>query len=158
MAEGNGDVTHIKDRKIPAWAIWAAVLVIVFLLGFVPMWLQYKSAAQANEAAQQQLRKADIKNQLLTAIVESKNGEYEIARQNASDFYTNLNAEIEKGEAGSLTEDQRAKLKPIFANRDDMITLLAQRDPAAVERLTDVYAVYRQAFGQTPKTAVVPEP
>ena len=153
----NGDSTVIREKaqsKVPGWAIWAGILLIVFLLGFVPMYLQYREANQANEATQKLLRQAETKNMLTTAIVEAKNGEYETARQNTSEFFTNLDAEIKKGDDGILTNNQREKLKPIFNYRDNMITLLAQRDPASVERLTDIYAVYKEAFGETKPTPV----
>lgn len=152
----NSSVKEKTQSKIPSWAIWAGALLVVFLLGFVPMWLQYRGANQTTETVQKQLRKAELKNQLTTAIVEAGNGEYETARQKASDFFTSLNTEIEKGENGSLSAEQIQKLKPIFTNRDDIITLLAQRDPASVERLRDVYAIYKQALGETQKQSAAP--
>lgn len=157
----NGDSTVIRDKaqgKLPSWAIWGLVLLLAFLLGFVPMWLKSRSVSHELETTQKQLRKADLRNSLLTAIVEAQNGEYEIARQKASDFFTDLDAEIAKGEQGSLTTEQSQKLKPIFADRDAMITLLAQRDPASVMRLTDIYATYKQAFGEMQAKTPVPVP
>lgn len=156
----NVDSTTIdkKQGAIPGWVSWVAALVVIFLLGFVPMWWQYRQANQANEAAQSQLRKAETKNLLTSSIVEAKNGEYETSRQYMSEFFTNLNTEIEKGDSGNLTTSEREKLKPVFTNRDSIITLLAQRDPASVERLTDIYTTYKQAFGQVQKPAEVPTP
>ena len=158
MSENAGStVTGKSQSKIPGWAIWAIVLLVVFLLGFVPMWMQYRSAVQTNEEIQKQLRKAEVKNLLTTAIVEARNGEYEAGRQNASEFFTNLDAEIKRGDEGNLTAAEREKLKPIFTNRDNIITMLAQRDPASAERLMDIYAIYKQAFGQM-TTAQTPVP
>lgn len=157
----NGDSTIVREKtqsKLPGWAIWGLVLLLAFLLGFVPMWLKSRTVSQELHTTQKQLRKTEIKNLLTTAIVEAKNGEYETARQNASEFFTNLDAEIAKGEQGSLTTEQSQKLKPIFTNRDTMITLLAQRDPASVERLTDIYAIYKQAFGEMQTRTPVPLP
>lgn len=157
----NDDSTVVREKtqsKLPGWAIWGFILLLVFLLGFVPMWWQYRKANEAHEATQKQLRKAEIKNLLTTAIIEAKNGEYETARQNASEFFTNLDAEIQKADEGNLTTAQREKLKPIFTNRDNIITMLAQRDPASVERLTDIYAIYKQASGEPQKPTPVPVP
>lgn len=159
MSENTGSTaTEKRSGGLPSWAIWAVVLLAVFLLGFVPMWLQYRNAAQTTEETQRMLRKSEVKNLLLTAIVEARNGEYETGRQNASDFFTNLNSEIEKGDGGNLTATEREKLKPIFTNRDNIITMLAQRDPASAERLTDIYAIYKQAFGQMTTQTPVPTP
>lgn len=157
----NGDSTVIRERtqsRLPGWAIWGLVLLLAFLLGFVPMWLNSRSVSQELAATQKQLHRAEIKNSLTTAIVEAQNGEYETARQNASEFFTNLDAEIAKGNEGSLTTEQSQKLKPVFTNRDAIITMLAQRDPASVMRLTDIYTVYKQAFGEMQTKTPVPIP
>lgn len=157
----NGDSTVVTERtksNLPSWAIWGFALLAVFLLGFLPMWWQYRKANEAHVVTQKQLRKAEMKNLLTTAIVEAKNGEYETARQNASEFFTNLDAEVKKADEGNLTTDQREKLKPIFTNRDNIITMLAQRDLASVERLTDIYAIYKQASGEPQKLTSVPVP
>jgi hypothetical protein len=158
MSEKAGStVTETKKGGLPGWAIWAIVLLIVFLLGFVPMWLQYRSAVQTNEELQKQLRKSEVKNYLTTAIVEARSGEYETGRQNASEFFTNLDAEIKRADEGNLTAAERERLKPVLTNRDNIITMLAQRDPASAERLMDIYAIYKQAFGQM-TTAQTPVP
>lgn len=157
--EDNKNVAKEESKgRLPGWVLWAVVLLAVFLLGFVPMWLQSRSVSRELTATQKQLRRAEVKNLLTTAIVEAQNGEYEAARQNMSDFFTNLNGEIEKGDEGSLSKEQREKLKVVFNNRDDIITLLAQRDPASVSRLTDIYGVYKQAMGQAPMQTPVPPP
>jgi hypothetical protein len=158
MGENSGStVTGKTQGKLPGWAIWAVILLVVFLLGFVPMWLQYRSAVQTTEETQKMLRKSEVKNLLMTAIVEARNGEYETGRQNASEFFTNLDAEIKRADEGNLTADEREKLKPIFTNRDSIITMLAQRDPASPERLMDIYAVYKQALGTAqPQTSIPP--
>ena len=33
-----------KQGGIPRWVSWVAALVVIFLLGFVPMWWQYRQA------------------------------------------------------------------------------------------------------------------
>ncbi len=128
--------------------IYALLGLVVFLLGLVPMWVQTREASRQLETTQKQLRKAEIKGLLTTSIVEARRGEYESARQNTSEFYTRLRAEIDKGDESAYTKEERAKMNPVFDNRDAMITLLAQRDQASVERLTDVYSTYQQILGQ----------
>ncbi len=51
----NGDSTVIREktqRRLPGWAIWGLVLLLAFLLGFVPMWLKSRSVSQELETAQ----------------------------------------------------------------------------------------------------------
>lgn len=153
MRENDSITVEKSPSNLRRFGIYALILLIVFLLGLIPMWLQKREVSQELEIIQKLLRKSEIKSLLTTAIVESKRGEYEPARKDTSDFFTRLNAEIDKGEESALTEQERAKLKTIFTNRDATITMLAQRDQASVERLTDIYVTYQQAVGQTVSTA-----
>lgn len=140
------------QRAATRWAIYIAVLVIAFLIGFIPMWLKLRQANAAAAVTQTQLRKAEIANLLTSAIVESRVGEYESARQKTSEFFTRLQAEIDKGDDGYITADQKTKLNAVFADRDAIITLLAQRDQASPDRLTNIYAIYQHAIGIAPVT------
>lgn len=138
------------------WGIFAAIVLIAFLLGLIPMLLQKWSVEGELAAAQARLRQTEIKSLLTGAIVEANRGEYEPARQNASNFFTRLNEEQEKGSEGFLTEAARGNIKPVFDARDTIITMLAQRDPASVERLTNVYSTYLQATGNAQPPTTVP--
>ena len=149
MRENDSITVEKPSSNLRRWGIYALVLLVVFLLGFIPMWLQKRQVLQELETTQKQLRKSEIKGLLTTAIVESKRGEYEPARKDTSDFFTRLNAEIEKADESALTKEERGKLKTIFDNRDSTITMLAQRDQASTERLTDIYVNYQQAVTQT---------
>ena len=153
MRENDSITVEKPSGNLRRWGIYAFVLLVVFLLGLIPMWLQNREVSQELETTQKQLRKSEIKGLLTTAIVESKRGEYEPARKDTSDFFTRLNAEIDKGDESALTKEERGKLKTIFDNRDSTITMLAQRDQASVERLTDIYVNYQKAVGQTLSTA-----
>lgn len=130
-------------------AIFMVLLIVVFLLGIVPLGWYYWQSLNDIEAAQASLRKAKIYNHLATSIVETRQGEYEEARQEASIFFSELRDEEEKGNTGFLTNEQREKLKQIFKNRDEIITMLAQRDQVSLERLTDIYNIYVETVGKT---------
>jgi hypothetical protein len=124
--------------------IYAAVLLVVFLLGFVPMWLKNRQCASSLAETEHQLGRAQMQNHLAAAVIDARRGDYEPARQAASQFFTSLRAEADKGDASTLTETQRAALQPLFARRDEIITLLARSDPAAADQLSDLYASYRK--------------
>ena len=145
MRENDSITVEKKSSNMTRWGIYALILLVVFLLGLVPMWLQKREVAQELETTQKQLHRSEIEGLLTTAIVESKSGEYEPARKETSEFFTRLDAEIKKDDESALTKDERGKLKSIFDNRDSTITMLAQRDQASVERLTDIYVAYRKA-------------
>ena len=51
---------------------------------------------------------------------------------------------VDRGQDTVFTEVLRSSVTPIFATRDDVITLLARNDPALVDRLRDLYNRYGQ--------------
>lgn len=127
--------------------ISAAVLLAVFLLGFVPMWLKGRATASQLAESERQLTLARMQNNLAAAVIDARRGDYEPARQATSQFFTVLRAELDKGTSSSFTEAQRAGLQALFAGRDELITLLARNDPASADRLSDLYVAYRKAVG-----------
>ena len=149
MAETETTDRNPVKEKFIKWGIFAIALIIAFLIGFIPMYMKANDYAAEHEVTKKTLIRSETGNLIAKAIVDAKRGEYEPARQNTSDFFTKLNAEIESGENGAYPAAQNEKLKSVFADRDAIITLLAQRDPASVERLTDIYLIYRQAVGET---------
>lgn len=156
MKENDSRVEEKTSNGWKRWAIYAAILLIVFLLGFVPVWLQKRGVSEQLDAAQNQLRRAETKLLLTTAIVEARRGEYEPARKNTSEFYTRLRAEIDKGEESAYTKEERDRISGVFDNRDLIITMLAQRDPASAERLTDNYSAFQTALGQPQLPSATP--
>ena len=126
--------------------IYAGVALAVFLLGLVPMWLKARENAGQRDAARRELRVSRMQNALSSAAVDAARGEYEPARQSASDFFTALREEADAAAGGStLTPQQRESLRPLLTQRDDVITLLARSDPAATARLLDLHASFRKA-------------
>jgi hypothetical protein len=125
-------------------AIYAAVLLVVFLLGFIPMWLKASERANNLAAAQRELRLLQMQNTLASAIIDARRAEYEPARQAASNFFTSLRAEVDRGDDSALTQPQREKVNPLFTEQDELITLLARSDPASTDRLSNLYVSYRK--------------
>lgn len=124
--------------------IYAALMLIAFLLGFVPMWLKARESGNTLAATERTLGLTRLQNSIASAALDARRGEHEPARQAASQFYTSLRADIDKGDDSALTPAQREAAQALFAGRDEIITLLARGDPAAADRLSDVYASYRK--------------
>ncbi len=148
---------HIRSKrfilpdKIAVFAIsWKRVALYItlslgfFLLGFVPMWLKATNAVEQRDVAQREVRLSQLQNSLAAAMVDVERGEYEPSRQTTSEFYTNLRQQIDAGDMSVFTRSQREKLRPLLAERDDVITLLARSDPAAADRLFSIYSTYRK--------------
>lgn len=124
--------------------IYAAVLLVVFLLGFIPMWLKARECAGSLAAAEHQMSLARMQNNLASSVIDARRGDYEPARQTASQFFTSLREEADKGDASVFTQAQREGMKPLFTQRDEIITLLARSDPSSADRLSDLYVSYRK--------------
>lgn len=144
------DVEPVSRKSTPLMRrviIYAGVLLIVFLLGLVPMWLKARASDARLADAERRLTLVGMQGDLASAALDARRGDYEPARQAASQFFTSLRAEIDKGDTSYFTEAQRAGVQPLFAGRDEIITLLARSDPASADRLSDLYVAYRKALG-----------
>jgi hypothetical protein len=140
-----------QNKRVRRWIFSAAVLLVVFLAGLVPMWLKSRTYARERDVAQASLRISNLQNSLANAAIDARRGEYEPARQAASEFFTNLGTEVvAPGRVSVFNEGQRTALRSMFDTRDDTITLLARSDPASVDRLMDLYTRYRQAIATAP--------
>jgi hypothetical protein len=138
------------QNRVRRLFLYLAVLLVVFLAGFMPMWLKSRTQAREHDAAQASLKISTLQNSLANAVIDARRGDYEPARQAASDFFTNLGAEIARGRDSVFHEGQRNALRSMFDTRDDTITLLARSDPASADRLVDLYTKYRQAIASAP--------
>ena len=125
--------------------IYAGVLLFGFLLGFVPVWMQARASAARLADAERRLTLVGMQGDLASAAIDARRGDYEPARQAVSQFFTSLRAEIDKGDSSYFTQAQRAGVQPLLAGRDEVITLLARSDPAAADRLSELYVAYRKA-------------
>ena len=130
--------SHMMRRVI----LYGDLLVTAFLLGFVPMWLKLRECSIGFPEAKRQLALARIQNSLASAVIEVRRGDYEPARQATSDFFTALRAEVSAGAGSALSQAQREGVQPLFAQRDELITLLARDDAASADQLTDLYVAY----------------
>ncbi|MDQ4121181.1 MAG: hypothetical protein M3209_07025 [Acidobacteriota bacterium] len=130
-------------RKV---AIAGTALLVAFLLGFIPMWL--RSRDNANQLAQAQIeqKRLKIESTLAGAALNARRGEYEQARQAASDFFTSLRAEADNANNSAFSSAQRESFQSVLARRDEIITLLARNDPAASDHLSEIYFSFKQAL------------
>jgi hypothetical protein len=145
------DLKPIRFKSPPAirrFVIYAGVLLVAFLLGFVPMWLKARECGGSLAGAEQQLSLARMQNNLASAVIDARRGDYEPARQAVSRFFTSLRAEIDEEDTSDFTQAQRAGVQPLLAGRDEIITLLARSDPASADRLSELYVAYRKAAGE----------
>jgi hypothetical protein len=106
------------------------------------MWFKTGAAIEQRDAAQRAVRLTQLHNTLATAVIDVQRGQFEPGRQLTSDFYTNLRRQVDADNGTLFTASQHEGLKSLLSERDELITLLARSDPAAIERLIDVYSTY----------------
>jgi hypothetical protein len=111
------------------------------------MWLKAGNAMEQRDAAQREVRLGQLQSTLASALIKVDRGEYEPARQLTSEFYTNLRGQVDADDASIFSPEQREKLRPLLAERDEVITLLARSDPAGVDRLYSIYLSYNKLAG-----------
>ena len=149
-------LTDIERGKVhvhvPLWKrllIYLLLLVIGFLLGVVPMWLSARQRARELETTRAELRRSQMQGALAGAALDARRGDYEPARKAMSDFFTALSGELDRGEDSGMNQTQQDAVRPLLAQRDEIITLLARNDPAAADRLSNLESAYRKAMGSS---------
>jgi len=145
------------------YLVYAALLIVGFILGFLAMWVRSRQSrseateqsdlartqnALASVVAAHQLELATMQNKLASAAIDTHRGDYESARTTASSFFTSLQAEASKGDDSILSQAQKDGVEPLFTRRDELISLLARNDPAAAERLSDLYVSFRDLISK----------
>jgi hypothetical protein len=127
---------------------YVALLVLAFLIGLVPMWLASRQTASNLAEAERELSLVMMENSLASAAIAARRGDYETARQAASDFFTSLRTETTAEGASALSEAEIASLQPLLTRRDEIITALARGEATAADLLSDLYVTYRDLVGQ----------
>ncbi len=124
-----------------------AVLIAVYLLGFVPNWRKLRDETTLRVLAQHALSATKLVKDLGSAAIDARRGEYEAARQEASGFFTAATFELDQRDKSALTQQQRDALTPLLTSRDELITLLARGHPTSADRLAALYVAVRKALG-----------
>ena len=131
-------------HRIRRFIIYVALLLLAFLLGFVPMWLKSSECSSRLAEAERQSSLARMENSLASAAFDAVRGDYETARQAASDFFTALRTETTAGVDSGLSEAEISSLQPLLTRRDEIVTALARGDTASADLLSDLYVSYRE--------------
>lgn len=131
------------------WGIWLAALGIAFLVGFVPMWLSSRTLNENLTRTSRDLRRSQLQNTLASAVLDARRGEYESSRQSASKFFSEIQSQLDSGTTEFLGEQEKPRIASALGSRDEIITLLSRSDPAATERLSDLYIAYENATSGT---------
>jgi len=131
--------THRMRRFI----LYVALLLAAFLGGFIWMGLKYRECSRSLSALERQSSLVKMEVLLGSAAIDARRGDFETARLAVSDFFTSLRAKTDKGIDSALSQAQIDGAQPLFAQRDQAITLLSRGDVASADLLSDLYVAYR---------------
>ena len=138
-----GVASGVLPEGLKRGFVYLCLAAAVFLAGLVPMWRRARAGEEQAVAARRALRLSLLENRLAAAALYARRGEYESARRQASGFFKALRVQADAAEELGRSHGRRASLAPLLHERDDIITLLARSDPAAADRLTEMYEAFR---------------
>ncbi|MEO6527025.1 MAG: hypothetical protein ABIP93_10400 [Gemmatimonadaceae bacterium] len=124
-------------ERTPLWIVGA--LVIGFLIGFGS---QFGGARQARHDAaysSRALAASHLEATLGSAVMEAQGGHFELARQRASAFFSDLQRRL----LPTLDDETKSAARDVVAQRDPIITALARSDPASPSLLAEALTRYR---------------
>jgi hypothetical protein len=114
----------------------AVVLIAVFSLGYIPSCISARSAQERTARLEQKLKLADLHSLLGMTSYEVNRNNFANAAQMSTDFFNRLTEMLDT----ATDEPLKQKLQPLSTRRDEITTNLAQADPAAKEKLAQMYA------------------
>jgi hypothetical protein len=121
----------MKNKAIVA----AAVVVAVFLLGFLPQYMKANRLDGELRASRQQLEGAELRDLVALAYLQASQKNFGLASETTSRFF-NRAREVAAG---------RKPIEDLMAPRDKVTAALAKGDPAAINDLQDLFLKTRQA-------------
>ena len=124
------------------------LLILVFMLGLAPMQATSGDNSASLSGPARLLDAVRLENALASAAIDAQRGNYEQARQSASDFFTFLREEMSKGVESAFSQAQKDSVQPLLAKRDQIIALLARGDAASTDLLSDVFVSFREVMSK----------
>lgn len=129
----------------------AVAILLAFGCGFGWQYTRAQTLEGEVAAARRDLAFAELEATLAAAAVQAHRDDFEAARQLTSDFFTALQANIDRA-----PPDAREELASILGRRDQLITYLSRADPQGREMLTNTFLRYRVAIGGPERALPVP--
>lgn len=122
--------------------IAAAILIVVFLVGYIPSAISAHGIQQQNTELQHKLAVAELGNQLAMASYEANRNNYANATQFSIQFFDGLPKVI----ADTKDEVLKERLQAILALRSDVTSNPSQVDETVKDKLATMYAQYFRAI------------
>jgi hypothetical protein len=145
-----------SPRKRSVVLAIVAGVIVLFLAGYIPGWLQARRAAQASEACTKQqaelqstlaktqldLEVARLRGRLGDVLHHTNANNFGLAAPQATAFFDALQAATANAQ---LAAPRRDVLNTILARRDEISADLARADLAVKTKLAEMYAQFGRA-------------
>jgi hypothetical protein len=115
--------------------IGALVLLVVFLLGYVPASLSARAARAEQDRLTRKLALATIQVQLGMMSYEVNRDNYGLAAQLATPFFDGVRSAI----AGPADQKVTESLRAVLARRDEITSDLAKANAGAKQKIAELY-------------------
>ena len=135
-------VSSLPPTRLKRLQLYAILVLAGLLVGLIPTSLGLYQARRERDQVQSRLRAVELELSLSRSAVLARHGDYNAAREAASDFYSRAEGELAAA-ASDLTAAELSTLRSLLADRDTVITLLARSDPAGADRVAAMYLAYR---------------
>jgi len=125
-----------QTSRLKKVIIALVVLAAVYLLGYLPSYWSARTAEKRWAQLEQQSSLVRLHGQLGMASFEANRNNYHNAAEYSNLFFNGLKTTIDKTSDAALKE----KLQAVSASGDQITEYLAKADPAAKEKLAQMYA------------------
>jgi len=122
-------------------AITTAAALAGFLIGFAWQYSRARSLDAQVQRTEQSLAFALMEGTLASAAISAQAGAFDLAQQQASEFFTELQVHI-----GQAPPNAQAELRAILAERDQTVGAVSRRDPGAAEILARHFIRFHTAM------------
>lgn len=113
-----------KTRRGVPWGVFIVLLVVAFAAGFAWQFYEATTARDQLSAVERELAVERLRIRLGQAALAAQSGEFEAARRQMSEFFTQL-----EENSATMTDDVRHVAGDFLTMRDEVITGLSRSNP-----------------------------
>ena len=122
------------------------ILVMVFLMGFVPQYLQKRQIQAELATSAEKLKVSELRDLAGMMMLEALRQNYGVARDYSSQYFEKLRETSEQVENATL----KASLQELLSSRDAVTASLSKADPTSASQLQAIFAKTQAATKAQP--------
>jgi len=111
------------------------IVVLVFLLGFVPQYLEKRQIQSELTTSTEKLKMSELRDLAAMMLLEALRQNYGLARDYSSQYFDKLRETSEQAENSTL----KTQLQELLDSRDTVTAALSKADPASASQLQEIF-------------------